>query len=61
MKVSRQSAEVTQSDREAAKAAGWRDEDLWDIASIAAFFAMSNRLASATEMRANAEFYSMGR
>jgi 4-carboxymuconolactone decarboxylase len=61
MKVSRQSAEVTQADRESAKAAGLTDEDLWDIASISAFFAMSNRLASATQMRPNAEFYSMGR
>lgn len=61
MKVSRQSAEVTEDDRNQAKAAGWLEEDLWDIASIAAFFAMSNRLASATEMRPNAEFFSMGR
>jgi len=61
MKVSRQSAEVTEADRNTAKAAGLSDEDLWDIASISAFFAMSNRLASTTEMRPNEEFYSMGR
>lgn len=61
MKVSRQSAEVTQADRDVAKAAGLSDEDLWDIASISAFFAMSNRLASATEMRPNDEFFAMGR
>jgi uncharacterized peroxidase-related enzyme len=61
MKVSRQSAELDQTDREIAKAAGLSDEDLWDIASIAAFFAMSNRLASASQMKPNVEFYSMGR
>lgn len=61
MKVSRQSSEVTQADRDIAKEAGLSDEDLWDIASISAFFAMSNRLASATEMRPNDEFFSMGR
>lgn len=61
MKVSQRSAEVTEADRETAKAAGLSDEDLWDIASISAFFAMSNRLASATEMRPNEEFFSMGR
>jgi uncharacterized peroxidase-related enzyme len=61
MKVSRQSSELTQADREQAKAAGLSEEDLWDIASISAFFAMSNRLASATEMRPNDEFYAMGR
>lgn len=61
MKVSRQSAEVTKADRDAAKAFGLSDEDLWDIASISAFFAMSNRLASTTEMRPNEEFFAMGR
>ncbi|UOD49974.1 peroxidase-related enzyme [Orrella daihaiensis] len=61
MKVSRQSSEVTEADRDTAKQAGLSDEDLWDIASISAFFAMSNRLASASEMRPNEEFYSMGR
>lgn len=61
MKVSRNSSEVTQADRDAAKRVGLTDEDIWDIASIAAFFAMSNRLASATEMRPNNEFYSMAR
>jgi uncharacterized peroxidase-related enzyme len=61
MKVSRQSSDLTQADREQAKAAGLSEEDLWDIASISAFFAMSNRLASATEMRPNDEFYAMGR
>ena len=61
MKVSRQSSEVTQADRDAARAVGLSDEDLWDIASISAFFAMSNRLASATEMRPNDEFFAMGR
>lgn len=36
-------------------------EDAWDIAAIAAFFAMSNRLAHLTDMRPNEEFYNMGR
>jgi uncharacterized peroxidase-related enzyme len=61
MKVSRDAASLSDSDRQTALKAGLSGEDLWDIASIAAFFAMSNRLASATEMKPNAEFYSMGR
>jgi uncharacterized peroxidase-related enzyme len=61
IKVSQRSSDVTATDRQAAKSAGLSDEDLWDIASISAFFAMSNRLASATEMRPNDEFYNMGR
>ncbi|XP_036407382.1 uncharacterized protein si:ch211-175m2.5 [Megalops cyprinoides] len=40
---------------------GFDREDAWDIAAIAAFFAMSNRLAHLTDMRPNVEFYSMGR
>ncbi|KAJ8015607.1 hypothetical protein DPEC_G00027870 [Dallia pectoralis] len=41
--------------------AGFDREDAWDIAAIAAFFAMSNRLAHLTDMRPNEEFYNMGR
>jgi uncharacterized peroxidase-related enzyme len=37
------------------------DEDAWDILAIAAFFAMSNRLANAADIRPNGEFYAMGR
>jgi uncharacterized peroxidase-related enzyme len=40
---------------------GFNQEDAWDIAAIAAFFAMSNRLANATGMRPNDEFYMLGR
>jgi len=61
MKVSRHSSEVSQADKDQARAAGLSDEDIWDIGSISAFFAMSNRLASSTEMRPNVEFYNMAR
>ena len=37
------------------------EEDIWDIAGIAAFFALSNRMANVTAMRPNAQFYIMGR
>ncbi|XP_017547607.1 uncharacterized protein si:ch211-175m2.5 isoform X1 [Pygocentrus nattereri] len=40
---------------------GFDREDIWDIGAIAAFFAMSNRLANLTDMRPNTEFYNMGR
>lgn len=61
VKVATAAADVSDHDRQAARAAGLTDEDLWDIAAITAFFAMSNRLASATGMRPNEEFYLMGR
>ncbi len=41
--------------------AGFGDDDVWDIAAIAAFFGFSNRMAGLMDMRPNAEFYSMGR
>jgi alkylhydroperoxidase family enzyme len=40
---------------------GFAEEDIWDIAAIAAFFALSNRLANFVGMRPNDEFYMMGR
>lgn len=61
MKVSAGAYDLSESDLEALKAHGFNDEDAWDIAAIAAFFAMSNRLANVTSMRPNAEFYAMGR
>lgn len=41
--------------------AGFSDEDIWDIAAIAAFFGFSNRMAGLMDMRPNVEFYAMGR
>lgn len=50
-------------DDEVAKlhAAGFSDDDIWDIAAIAGFFGFSNRMAGVMDMRPNAEFYAMGR
>lgn len=41
--------------------AGFSDQDIWDIAAIAAFFGFSNRMAGLMDMRPNEEFYRMGR
>jgi uncharacterized peroxidase-related enzyme len=43
------------------RAVGFSDDDIWDIGAIAAFFALSNRMAHWTAMRPNAEFFLMGR
>ena len=40
---------------------GLNDEDIWDIAAITAFFGLSNRMASFSNMMPNPEFYLMGR
>ena len=61
MKVALRSAEVGEADLAAAREVGWNDADIWDIGAIAAFFAMSNRLANLSSMRPNEEFHLMGR
>jgi uncharacterized peroxidase-related enzyme len=61
MKVCLQSAEVSEADFSALYAHGFDAEDAWDIASITAFFGMSNRLANTLGMMPNPEFYLMGR
>ena len=61
MKVSQTAHLVGETDFETLKEHGFSEEDIWDIASISAFFGMSNRLANVTSMRPNAEFYSLGR
>jgi 4-carboxymuconolactone decarboxylase len=61
MKVSQTAHLVGETDLEALKVHGFTEEDIWDIAGIAAFFGMSNRIANVTSMRPNAEFYALGR
>src|ERR1700756_5415886 len=61
MKVSRAAEEVSDADFAAVAAHGFSDDDIWDITAISAFFALSNRMANVTGMRANDEFYLMGR
>ena len=61
MKVALESHLVGEGDIASLAGHGFTSDDAWDIASIAAFFAMSNRLANAASMRPNDEFYLMGR
>ena len=61
MKVATDSAAITEADFEAVRAHGFSDEDIWDIGGIAAFFALSNRMANMIAMRPNDEFYLLGR
>jgi len=61
MKVCLHSDEVEEADFPALHAHGLNDEDIWDIASITAFFGLSNRMASFSNMLPNPEFYLMGR
>ena len=61
VKVCLDSAAVSEADYAPLHAHGFDDEDIWDIATITAFFGMSNRIANAIGMRPNTEFYLMGR
>ncbi|AKC72711.1 peroxidase-related enzyme [Pandoraea oxalativorans] len=61
MKVCERSHEVCDEDYATLRRYGLNDEDIWDIASITAFFGMSNRIANAISMRPNDEFFLMGR
>ena len=61
MKVCQRSHEVSDDDFPPLHAHGFSDEDIWDIAAITAFFGLSNRLASFSNMQPNPEFYLMGR
>ena len=61
MKVCLHSDEINDDDFAALHAHGFTDEDAWDIAAITAFFGLSNRMASFSNMTPNPEFYLMGR
>ena len=61
VKVSRGANEISEEDAQTLTQHGFNEQDVWDIGSIAAFFALSNRLANMANIRPNEEFYHMGR
>src|ERR1700716_1917179 len=61
MKVAAEANRISEEDFSAIASHGFSDDDIWDIAAISAFFALSNRMANVTAMRPNDEFYLMGR
>jgi len=61
VKLSVRPQDVEATDAERLHAAGFDDEDVWDIAAVVALFSLSNRLAHAHDIRPNPEFHTMGR
>jgi uncharacterized peroxidase-related enzyme len=61
VKLTAESWSIEESDRARLRGAGFSDRDVWDIAAVAAFYNMTNRLASATDMRPNSEYHAMAR
>ena len=59
--VCEDSASLVDDDYELLREYGFTDDDIWDIGAIAAFFALSNRIANLASMRPNDEFYLLGR
>ena len=59
--MTQDSASITEEDRDALREVGFSERDVWDIAAVAAFFNMSNRMASAVDMRPNREYHAQGR
>src|SRR5262249_27193829 len=61
VKLTAQPFAIEEADREAVREAGFSDRDIWDIAAVAGFFNMSNRVASATDMRPNSVYHGQKR
>jgi uncharacterized peroxidase-related enzyme len=61
MKVTNASYTIEEADREELRQLGFSDRDIWDIAAVASFFNMSNRMASAVDMRPNDEYHTQAR
>jgi uncharacterized peroxidase-related enzyme len=61
VKLTAEPWQIEDEDRERLRRAGFSARDIWDIAAVAAFFNMSNRLASATDMRPNSVYHGQAR
>ena len=55
------SQDIEEADRAALRAVGFSDRDIWDISAVAGFFNMTNRIASATDMRPNKQYHAQHR
>lgn len=61
VQLTKESASVEEADRQILREVGFSDRDIWDIASVAGFFNMTNRVASGTDMRPNVEYHAQAR
>ncbi len=60
-KLTRATHEISESDRQRLRDNGFTEKDIWDIANIAGFYNMTNRVASAVDMQPNKEYHGMHR
>jgi uncharacterized peroxidase-related enzyme len=61
VKLTESPDKIEEEDRKALREAGFSERDIWDIASVAGFFNLSNRVAAAVDMRPNDEYHAMAR
>ncbi len=61
VKMTEASYKIEEADRQELRDVGFSDKDIWDIAAVAAFFNMTNRQASAVDMRPNDEYHGQNR
>lgn len=61
VKMTKESYAIEDADRDQLRAAGWTERDIWDIGAVASFFNMTNRMASAVDMRPNPEYHASAR
>lgn len=57
VKLTERPDQIEEADRRALRDAGFSDRDIWDIAAVAGFFNMSNRIAAAVDMRPNRDYH----
>ena len=60
-KITKNSSEIEEVDRQALRDVGFSDREIWDIANVAGFFNMTNRVASAVDMRPNDDYHAQSR
>jgi uncharacterized protein YciW len=61
VKLTEQPDKIEEADRQTLRKAGSGDRDIWDIAAVAAFYNMTNRMAAAADMRPNQDYHYMVR
>ncbi len=59
--MTEESHKIVEADRQVLRDEGFSDRDIWDIASVAGFFNMSNRVSSAVDKQPNTEYHSQKR
>ena len=60
-KMTRASYEIAEADRQVLRDTGMSDRDIWDVAAVASFYNMTNRMASAVDMRPNLAYHGQAR